>query len=177
MPNGKKMDFQMTFKGERIGMNPFLPELDRRKTQYAVEAVLEKYRIYRTITFEVREASTTASYTERFHGPTNVTSDQTAKVAVYNVDVPAERKQYCEMIELIVARLNEREQQLIKERYMKQDEVFDYKVYNHILEPPVSKDTYTKIRTRAFYKMALALADRGLLKLNELEKISKCKSG
>lgn len=156
-------------------MNPFLPELDRRKTQSAVEAIFEKYRIYKTITFEVREASVTASYTERFHGPTNVTSDQTASVAIYNVDMPAARKQYCEIIESIVERLGEREQTLIRERYMKQDDVFDYKVYNHILEPPVSKDTYTKIRTRAFYKLALALADRGLLKLQELEKAAKSK--
>ena len=35
-------------------MNPLLPELDRRKTQSAVEAIFEKYRIYKTITFEVR---------------------------------------------------------------------------------------------------------------------------
>lgn len=156
-------------------MNPFLPELDRRKTQSAVEAIFEKYRIYKTITFEVRETSVTASYTERFHGPTNVTSDQTAAVAIYNVDMPAARKQYCEIIESIVERLGEREQTLIRERYMKQDDVFDYKVYNHILEPPVSKDTYTKIRTRAFYKLALALADRGLLKLQELDKSAKSK--
>ncbi|MGG4341033.1 ArpU family phage packaging/lysis transcriptional regulator [Paenibacillus lautus] len=156
-------------------MNPFLPELDRRKTQSAVEAIFEKYRIYKTITFEVRETSVTASYTERFHGPTNVTSDQTASVAIYNVDMPAARKQYCEIIESIVERLGDREQTLIQERYMKQDDVFDYKVYNHILEPPVSKDTYTKIRTRAFYKLALALADRGLLKLQELEKAAKSK--
>ncbi|MGE7827832.1 ArpU family phage packaging/lysis transcriptional regulator [Paenibacillus sp. NPDC093718] len=156
-------------------MNPFLPELDRRKTQSAVEAIFEKYRIYKTITFEVRETSVTASYTERFHGPTNVTSDQTASVAIYNVDMPAARKQYCEIIESIVERLGEREQTLIRERYMKQDDVFDYKVYNHILEPPVSKDTYTKIRTRAFYKLALALADRGLLKLQELDKAAKSK--
>ncbi|GIO95043.1 ArpU family transcriptional regulator [Paenibacillus lautus] len=156
-------------------MNPFLPELDRRKTQNAVEAIFEKYRIYKTITFEVRETSVTASYTERFHGPTNVTSDQTASVAIYNVDMPAARKQYCEIIESIVERLGDREQTLIRERYMKQDDVFDYKVYNHILEPPVSKDTYTKIRTRAFYKLALALADRGLLKLQELEKVAKSK--
>lgn len=158
-------------------MNSILPELDRRKTQIAVEAIFEKYRIYKMITFEVREASMTASYTERFHGPTNVTSDQTAKIAIYNVDVPAARKDYCEMIESIVGRLSEREQLLIRERYMKQDDVFDYKVYNHILEPPVSKDTYTKIRTKAFYKMALVFADRGLIKLSELEKAAKCKSG
>jgi|GEM_PF-521301 len=151
-------------------MNHMLPELDRRKTQYAIEAVFEKYRIYKTITFEMREASVTASYTERFHGPTNVTSDQTAKVAIYNVDMPAARKHYCETIESIVERLGEREQLLIRERYMKQDDVYDYKVYNHIFDPPVSKDTYVKIRTRAFYKMALVLADLGMLQLDTLVK-------
>ncbi|MBB3129749.1 ArpU family phage transcriptional regulator [Paenibacillus rhizosphaerae] len=157
-------------------MDQMLPQLDRRKTQAAVEAVLEKYRIYKTITFEVREASVTASYTERFHGPTNVTSDQTAQVAVYNVEAPAVRQAYCRMIEAIVERLSEREQMLIRERYMKEDDVFDYKVYNYVLDPPVSKDTYTKIRTRAFYKMALAFADRGLLTLSELQKAKACNS-
>ncbi len=152
-----------------------LPELDRRKTQTAVEGLLEKYRIYKMITFEAREASVTASYTERFHGPTNVTSDQTAQIAAYNVDVPAARKAYCEMIESIVDRLSERERTVIRERYMKQDEVFDYKIYNYVLDPPVSKDTYTKIRTKAFYKMALAFADRGLLGLEELQKLQKGK--
>ncbi|MGG0171364.1 hypothetical protein ABEY25_14780 [Paenibacillus dokdonensis] len=69
-----------------------LPELDRKKTQTAVEAALEKYRIFKAITFEEREAGVTASATERFHGPTNVTSDQTADIAIYNVDTrqPAE---------------------------------------------------------------------------------------
>ncbi|OXL87322.1 transcriptional regulator [Paenibacillus sp. SSG-1] len=157
-------------------MDQMLPQLDRRKTQAAVEAILEKYRIYKTITFEVREASVTASYTERFHGPTNVTSDQTAQVAVYNVDAPAARQEYCRMIESIVERLGKREQTLIRERYMKEDDVFDYKVYNYVLDPPVSKDTYTKIRTRAFYKMALAFADRGLLTLSELQKAKACNS-
>lgn len=151
-------------------MNAMLPELDRRKTQYAIEAVFEKYRIYKTITFEVREASVTASYTERFHGPTNTTSDQTAKVAIYNVDMPAARKRYCETIESIVDRLGEREQLLVRERYMKQDDVYDYKVYNHLFDPPVSKDTYMKIRSRAFYKLALVLADLELLSLDALIK-------
>ncbi|GAB6927057.1 ArpU family transcriptional regulator [Paenibacillus sp. JCM 10914] len=152
-------------------MNPILPELDKRRTQQAVEALFEKYRIYKTITFEIREVSVTASYTERFHGPTNVTSDQTAQAAIYNVDVPAARQHYCQTIEMMVDRLSEREQLLIRERYMKQDDVYDYKVYNHILDPPVSKDTYTRIRARAFYKLALAFADRGLLELQELQKV------
>lgn len=134
-----------------------LPELDRKKTQAAVEAALEKYRIYKTITFEARETSITPSYTERLHGPTNRISDQTANVAVYNVDTPAMRKEYCERIDQAVSRLHPKEQLLIRERYLKQDYVYDYVVYNQIFDPPISEGTYAKIRWKAFYKLALAL--------------------
>lgn len=134
-----------------------LPELDRKKTQAAVEAALEKYRIYKTITFEARETSITSSYTERLHGPTNRISDQTANVAVYNVDTPAMRKEYCERIDQAVSRLHPKEQLLIRERYLKQDYVYDYVVDNQIFDPPISEGTYAKIRWKAFYKLALAL--------------------
>lgn len=149
-------------------MELLLPELDRRKTQAAVEAVLEKYRIYKTIAFEEREVQVTASYTERLHGATNVTGDSTAKTAIFNVDVQLARRAYCDTIDHIVSRLSEKERVLVRERYMKDDDVFDYKIYNHVFDPPVSKDTYTKIRTRAFYKMALALSDRGLINMEPL---------
>ncbi|QCT04111.1 phage transcriptional regulator, ArpU family [Paenibacillus algicola] len=156
-------------------MNHHLPELDRRKTQQAIEALFEKYRIYKTITFEARETDLTALYGDRSQGPTNGTSEQTAQAENTNMDVPAARKQYCDTIDLMVERLSEREQRLIRERYLKQDDVYDYKVYNHMLEPPVSKDTYAKIRSRAFYKLALAFADRGMLHLEKLRKGSKAK--
>lgn len=150
----------------------FLPELDRRRTQITIENMLEKYRIFKTVTFEAREASTTYSYAERFHGPTNVTSDQTAAVATHNVDVPAARRAYCAAIDSVVERLDTREQQLVRERYMRRDEMYDYTIYNHVFDPPVSKDTYVKIRSKAFYKMALALGDLGLLSLTPLMKSS-----
>ncbi|WP_322923201.1 ArpU family phage packaging/lysis transcriptional regulator [Paenibacillus campi] len=156
-------------------MNPMisLPELDRRQTRTAVEAVFEKYRIYKTITFEVRETSVTASYEARMHRPTHMTSDPTAGAAIYNVDTPAARRAYCERIEAIVARLGEREQLLIRERYLKQDDVFDYKVYNYLFDPPISKDTYVKIRSKAFYKLALAFADNSMIHLDELAPAKK----
>ena len=145
-----------------------LPKLDRRKTQAAVEAAMEKYRIYKTITFEEREARVTSSYNETPSGYTGTTSDSTARTAIYNVDMPAARVAYCERIERIVERLNDRERLLLRERYMKQDDVFDYKVYNHVFDPPISKDTYVKVRTGAFYKMALTLSAMGLIELDEL---------
>lgn len=134
-----------------------LPELDRKKTQAAVEAALEKYRIYKYLTFEEKEASTTSSFNERFHGPTNVTIDQTAQIATHNVDVPAARKAYCDRIERAVKRLHPKERLLIEERYMKDDYVFDYVVYNQVFNPPISEGTYVKIRWKAFYRLALAL--------------------
>ncbi len=154
-------------------MELLLPELDRRKTQTAVEAALEKYRIYKTIAFEEREVMVTASYAERFHGATNVTGDSTARTAIYNVDIQRARQAYCDTIDFIVSRLSEKERLLVCERYLKDEDVFDYKVYNHVFDPPVSKDTYTKIRTRAFYKLALALSDRGLINVEPLSATRK----
>lgn len=142
----------------RMG-DDFLPELDRKKTQRAVEAALEKYRIYKYLTFEEREASITASYEERFHGPTNQTSDQTANIAIHNVDAQAARKAYCERIERAVKRLPRMERFLIEERYMCEDAQYitDHNVYCFKFQPPISQPKYAEIRWRAFYKLALNL--------------------
>lgn len=146
-----------------------LPELDRRRTQVTIESMLEKYRIFKTVTFEAKEVSSTYSYTERVLGPTHtVTADQSSAIASYNVDVPAARRAFCTAIDSVVERLDTREQQLVRERYMRKDKTYDYTVYNHVFDPPVSKDTYVKIRSKAFYKMALALTDLGLLNLESL---------
>ncbi|WP_369994053.1 ArpU family phage packaging/lysis transcriptional regulator [Paenibacillus sp. RC84] len=138
-----------------------LPELDRKATKAAVEDAFEKYRIYKFIFFEEREASITAGYTERFHGPTNVTSDQTASIAIYNTDEPERRRKYCERLERAVRRLHPKERLLIEERYMKEDfegdYIKDYQVYSFKFNPPISKETYTKIRWKAFYKLSLIL--------------------
>ncbi|AJK28054.1 transcriptional regulator [Paenibacillus larvae] len=140
-----------------MSSNCFLPELDRKKTQELLEAEFEKYRIFKATTFEEKEANITSSYQELFHGPTNVTSDQTANIAIYNIDVPAARKAHIQRIDRAVARLHPKEQLLIRERYLKDDYVFDYVIYNHIFNPPISDKTYAKIRWKAFYKLALAL--------------------
>lgn len=145
-----------------------LPKLDRRKTQAAIEGAMEKYRIYKTITFEEREARVTSSYNEVPSGFTGTISDSTARTALYNVDMPSARAAYCERIERVIERLNDRERLLLRERYMKQDDVFDYKVYNHVFDPPISKDTYVKVRSSAFYKMALTLSATGIIKLDGL---------
>jgi ArpU family phage transcriptional regulator len=136
-----------------------LPELDRKATQAKVEEHLEKYRLFKYLTFEEREASITSSSTPRFHGSTNQTSDQTASIALYNVDEQEKRKQFCERTERAVKRLPKMERFLIEERYMSEDAEYltDYNVYCFKFQPPISERTYVKIRWKAFYKVALNL--------------------
>lgn len=136
-----------------------LPELDRKKTQQEVESALAKYRLYKYLTFDEREAGITASYEERFHSNTNTTSDQTSQIAISNADQQQIRKNYCERIERAVKRLPRMERFLIEERYMSEDADYinDFTVYCHKFQPPISHMTYANIRWKAFYKLALNL--------------------
>ncbi|MEE8670446.1 ArpU family phage packaging/lysis transcriptional regulator [Heyndrickxia faecalis] len=136
-----------------------LPELDRKATQRAVESALEEYRLYKYLTFEEREASITSAPEPRYHGNTNVVSDQTGSIAIYNVDEQRRRKAYCERIEKAVKRLPKMERFLIEERYMSMESeyVTDMQVYCFKFQPPISAMTYAKIRWKAFYRLALNL--------------------
>lgn len=134
-----------------------LPELDRRATQQEVEAALEKYRLFKYLTFEERETSITASYDDVGGGKANTISDQTGMAAIHNVDAQEQRTKYCEKVERAVRRLPKMERFLIEERYMSEDAEYitDYKVYCFVFQPPISARTYDKVRWKAFYKLAL----------------------
>ena len=136
-----------------------LPQLDRKATKSKVEEHLEKYRIFKYLIFEEREMAVTASSTPRYHGPTNQTGDQTASIAIYNVDEQERRRQFCEWTERAVKRLPAMERFLIEQRYMAQESEYisDYTVYCHKFQPPISAPTYDKIRWKAFYRLALNL--------------------
>ncbi|PQP89675.1 ArpU family phage packaging/lysis transcriptional regulator [Paenibacillus sp. AR247] len=134
-----------------------LPAAVKKEIRTAMEDYFERYQLYKYTLFQVREARVTASYEDRPYGPTNVISDQTASVAIYNVDEPARRQAFCERLEQAVYRLPHKERFIITERYMKNDLPFDYVVYNQLMDPPVAEATYTKIKNRAMAMLALAL--------------------
>ena len=136
-----------------------LPQLDRKATKSKVEEHLEKYRIFKYLTYEEREASITASSTPRYHGPTNQTGDQTAAIAIQNADEQERRRQFCLRTERAVHRLPPMERFLIEQRYMSDDSDYltDLAVYCHRFKPPISSLTYDKIRWKAFYRLALNL--------------------
>ncbi|WP_217563051.1 ArpU family phage packaging/lysis transcriptional regulator [Paenibacillus sp. GbtcB18] len=147
-----------------------LPELDHKKTQVAMDSVFEQYRLFKSTTFQRREVKTTASYSERFHGPTNVTSDSTADTAIYNVFQPEYRERFCEAVDAAVGMLATRHQELIRCRYLSKDKFTDSEVYNTRLDPPVSRDTYSKLRNEAFQALAYSFDTLELIKIENLLK-------
>lgn len=146
------------FKGDTT-LSFELPELDRKETQKSVESALEKYRIFKYIAFNEREASITSNIDEIGGGKSNLTSDQTGNVAISNVDQQEHRRKYCLNIERAVKRLPRMERFLVEERYMSEESEYitDYNVYCFKFQPPISAMTYANIRWKAFYKLALNL--------------------
>lgn len=135
-----------------------LSTAEKKTIRKAVERELERYRIYKTTTFR-REVRNTPSYEPRYHGPTNKTTDQTAKVAIYNVDEERKRTEFCEWMEFAINRLPEKERFLIQERYTNKESEYmtDVKMYSFIFDPPMSERTYMTIKNRAMLKIAMML--------------------
>jgi hypothetical protein len=70
--------------------------------------------LFKYLTFEDREASITSSPEPKYHGPTNVTSDQAGDIAVYNADLQKLGKDFCDRIERAVKRLSKMERFWLK---------------------------------------------------------------
>ncbi|MBP3040590.1 transcriptional regulator [Bacillaceae bacterium Marseille-Q3522] len=140
-------------------INLELPQLDHKEIQKKMKAALEKYRLYKYLSMEEREVSITSGGELGIRVSSNKISDQTGNVAAYNVDRQEYRKKYCEQIEQAVKRLPEMERFLIEERYMTSegDYLTDYQVYCFKFQPPISAMTYSRIRKKAFYRLALNL--------------------
>ncbi|MNW38879.1 hypothetical protein D3C74_159570 [compost metagenome] len=134
-----------------------LPAAVKKEIKRTLEELLERYHLSKYTLFKARESSITASYTDRPNGPTNVISDPTARIAVYNVDEPARRKAFCEQVEQAVSQLPTKERELINERYMQRDLPYDFMVYEMKMDPPISEGKYSKLRIRAFTLIALML--------------------
>ncbi|MDT2288493.1 hypothetical protein P7H17_23985 [Paenibacillus larvae] len=75
-----------------MSSNCFLPELDRKKTQEALEAEFEKYRIFKTVTFEEKEVNIIQLPRTVSRSDEAVTSDSTANVTC--AEVPGGQKQH-----------------------------------------------------------------------------------
>lgn len=136
-----------------------LSTAEKKKIRKAVEKELERYRFYKATAFIERETNIISSYDPRYHGPTNVTNDQTAVAAIHNVDELQKRKEFCKRIETAINQISERKRFLITEKYLSKecDYVTDYMIYGFKFDPPISEKTFTVIRNRAMLKLSLLL--------------------
>lgn len=132
-----------------------LPAIDETQTQKAIEDCLDRALLYKLVDYDRREATITASYEERMHtGSTGIT-DQTATVALHNVQQEQIRVRHIERVERAVSKLKRLQQQIIKERYLTIIGVTDTEVYLEILA--IDKKTYYRHRNEALYTLAFFL--------------------
>jgi ArpU family phage transcriptional regulator len=70
------------------------------------------------------------------------------------VDFERERDEYIERIHKVVNRLNYNERELMIKRYLSDEEVYDYELYNEI---GYSERRFYRLKARIFYKLAFLL--------------------
>ncbi|WP_378210024.1 ArpU family phage packaging/lysis transcriptional regulator [Anoxybacteroides rupiense] len=132
-----------------------LRDVDGEKTKEAVEAALEKYRIYiLTVPDEWLPKVTQTYHLDVPPSNTNAFYSSTESAAIKRADFERERDEYMERIRRAVNKLNKMERELIIKRYMALEESYDYEIYN---EMGISESKFYRIREKAFYKLAFAL--------------------
>ncbi|WP_144501814.1 ArpU family phage packaging/lysis transcriptional regulator [Bacillus thuringiensis] len=140
----------------------FLSKIDRAATQSRLERMLEEIRIYKQFGMVREEMKVTPSYEVRYHGPTNMVGNPLEDVALENIK-RSEREQYLKdmsfRIDQFLSRLgNSRagkiQRDIINKRYLEEEDVCDYMVYNEV---GMAERTYRRWKSRAFYNLAFAL--------------------
>ncbi|HDR7449331.1 TPA: ArpU family transcriptional regulator [Bacillus toyonensis] len=140
----------------------FLPKIDRVATQKKLEGVFENVRLYRQFGMMREEMKVTPSYEIRYHGPTNDVGKPLEDVAMANIQ-QSEREEWIKKTSFRIdqflnrlgnGRAGEDQRNIIIKRYLEDEDVCDYMVYNEI---GMSERTYRRVKARVFYKLAFAL--------------------
>jgi ArpU family phage transcriptional regulator len=132
-----------------------LPEIDRKETQLNVEEAIETYRMYLITIPDERLPKVTATYSLIPPSNTNGFHSTTEDIAIERADAEKLRDEYVEKFRKAVNRLSPKEREAVILRYLGDEELFDYEVYNQL---GMSESYYhQKFKPRIFYKLALAL--------------------
>lgn len=129
-------------------------KLDEKETWRRVEERLESARLYKRFGFIRREAKVTAVYSDMPRSNTNVTSDQTADIAMHNVDREEEIQREYEQTMRAVGRLARRQRLIIEKRYLEDEYVTDVSVYTDLY---MSERSFYYAKSKAIYRLAFAL--------------------
>lgn len=132
-----------------------IPEIDRDATQKNVEKAIAKYRYYLLQTEDEFLPKITASYSMIPPTNTNAFHSSTEDAAIHMADFERERMEYITRFAKAVNRLSPREREAFILKYMGQEELYDYEVYNQLGMGETYY--YTKFKPRMFYKFAIAM--------------------
>jgi ArpU family phage transcriptional regulator len=121
-------------------------QIDRRATRKRVESVLEAVRNYRTMGALRNENAANSSMRKLFK--------VAEQAAAYDVDSEEHVLSVCNEVEQAISRLEEQEQGIIRERYLKRDKTFDFLLF---YELHLSERTYRRMKARAIEKLAYML--------------------
>lgn len=136
--------------------------VDEEATRDAVEKYLKQAREYKVTEYMPEEPIVTAAYNDMPRG--GGVSDPTARIAITNVDEPERRRRHVERAERAVKRLGSRQQELVRKKYLDDDDVADMDV---AAELGFSDRHYRRIKSVAIHRLAGIL---GLVVLREDEK-------
>lgn len=131
-----------------------LPAIDKDATRDAVEKELEKYRMYLLMEPEENEPKITSQFKLVPSAPSNLFKSTTEDTAIKKIDQERKRQDFINKIQRAVNRLAYQERSIIIKRYLTEDEYYDYEVYNEL---GYSERKYYRLKSRAFYKLALIL--------------------
>jgi ArpU family phage transcriptional regulator len=135
-------------------MDKPLDEIDRKATKKAVEAALAKYRMFLFTLSLDQLPRVTQQYSLVPPPNTNKFHSSTEEMAIRNADYERERDEYIKRVTAAINRLSKWERAIIIRRYISEDDMYDYEIYNDL---GMSERKYYRIKSRAFYKLAFAL--------------------
>lgn len=128
--------------------------IDKEATKNAVDRELEKYRMYLLMDPEDNEPKITSQFKLVASAPSNLFHSTTEDAAIKRVDLEKKRRDFIQKMQRAVNRLAYQEREVMIKRYLTDNEVYDYEVYNDM---GISERKYYRIKSRAFYKLALIL--------------------
>jgi ArpU family phage transcriptional regulator len=131
-----------------------LPEIDRKKTKAAVESAFEKYRFYLLMVPEDKLPKVTATYSIVPPSFSNEFYSSTEQTAINQIELDMARNRHIEWVLKGINRLNKVEREIIYKRYLEDEEIYDYEIYNGL---GMSERRYYRLKARLFYKLAFIL--------------------
>ncbi|MFA3774479.1 ArpU family phage packaging/lysis transcriptional regulator [Bacillus safensis] len=130
------------------------PVINKKETRKRVVNILDNYRLYLLQVPDEMLPKITAVFSIMPPAATNAFHSSTESTAVKRIDREQKRNAYLERVQRAVNRLPYNERQIIIKRYMQQEPVFDYQVYNEI---GMSERSYSRLKGKTILDLAYAL--------------------